>query len=75
VPPGGGTGPGDFPDAGPALGLGLEPAAEPAGVVAHVDDLDDGDGPVQAEAALVEAGELAEAHPGAQQGDDVVPPR
>jgi hypothetical protein len=36
--------------------------------------LDDGDGPVQAEAALVEAGELAEAQAGAEQGDDVVPP-
>jgi hypothetical protein len=68
------TGQGDLADAGRALGLGLEPAAEPAGVVAHIDNLDDGDGPVQTEAALVEAGELAEAHAGAEQGDDVIRP-
>jgi hypothetical protein len=68
------TGQGDLPDAGRALGRGLEPAAEAAGLTAHVDDLDDGDGPVQAEAAFVEAGELAEAQAGAEQGDDVVPP-
>jgi hypothetical protein len=31
---------GHHPDAGQALGFGLEAAAEPAGLIAHLDDLD-----------------------------------
>jgi hypothetical protein len=68
-------GQGDFADAGVALGAGFEAAAElAAGLVAHVDDLQDRDGLVEVDAAAVQAGELANAQAGTNEGDDVVPP-
>jgi hypothetical protein len=44
-------GQGDFADAGVALGPRLEAAAEPAGLIAGVDDLEDRQGPVEVDAA------------------------
>jgi hypothetical protein len=44
-------GQGELADAGVALGSRLEAAAEPAGLVAGVDDLEQGQGPVQLDAA------------------------
>jgi hypothetical protein len=66
---------GDLADAGVALGAGLEAAAELAArLVAHVHDLQGRDGLVEVDAAAVQAGELADAQAGAEQGDDVIPP-
>ena len=68
-------GEGDLADAGVALGAGLEAAAElAAGLVAHVDDLEGGHGPVEVDPAAAQAGELADAQAGAEQGEDVIPP-
>src|SRR5512132_987595 len=68
-------GQGDLADAGVALGAGLEAAAEvAAGLVAHVDDLQGGDGLGEVDAAAVQAGEFADVQAGAEQGGDVVPP-
>ena len=67
-------GQGDLADAGVALGPGLEAAAEPAGLIAGVDDLEDGQGPVQVDAAAAQPGQLPEPQPGAEQAQHVVPP-
>jgi hypothetical protein len=50
-------------------GVGLEAAAEPAGLVAHVHDLEHG-----RFASASEPGQLTEAQPGPKQGQYVVPP-
>jgi hypothetical protein len=66
---------GGLADAGVALGAGLEAATElTARLVAHVNDLQRWDGLVEVDAAAVQAGELADAQAGAEQGGDVVPP-
>jgi hypothetical protein len=66
---------GNLADAGVALGAGLKAAAEvAAGLITHIDDLHGWDGLVEVDPAAVQAGELADAQPGAEQGDDVVPP-
>jgi hypothetical protein len=44
-------------------------------LVAHVNDLQGWDGLVEVDAAAVQAGELADTQAGAEQGDDVVPPK
>jgi hypothetical protein len=68
-------GQGDLADAGVAFGAGLEAAAGLAArLETDVDDLQAGDGLVEVDAAAVQAGELADAQAGAEQGDDVIPP-
>jgi hypothetical protein len=47
-------------DAGVALGAWLEAAAEPAGLIAHVDHLEHGQGALEVDSSVAEAGELAE---------------
>ena len=50
-----------FPDAGVALGAGFEATAEPpANLVVHVDDLEDGHGPIGMDPAAPQAGQLTE---------------
>jgi hypothetical protein len=66
--------PGELADAGVALGSRLEAAAEPAGLVAGVDDLEDGQGAVQVDAAATQPGQFPEPQPGAEQAQHVVPP-
>jgi hypothetical protein len=64
-----------LPDAGVALGAWLEAAAElAAGLVAHLDDLEDGHRPVEVDPAAAQAGQLAEPQAGAQEDEDVIPP-
>jgi hypothetical protein len=67
-------GQGYLADAGVALGPSLEPAAEPAGLVAGGTDLQDRHRAVEVDAAAAQAGQLAEAQAGAEEGDDMVPP-
>jgi hypothetical protein len=43
-------------------------------LVAHVDDLEDGDGPIEMDPAAAESGQFPEAQAGAQEGEDMVPP-
>jgi hypothetical protein len=67
--------PGDLADGGVAFGAGLEAAAELAtGLEADVNHLQGRDGLAEVDAAAVQAGELADAQAGAEQGDDVIPP-
>jgi hypothetical protein len=64
-----------LPDAGVALGAGFEAAAElAAGLVAHLDDLENGSGPIEVDPSVAEAGQLAEAQTGAEEDEDVIPP-
>jgi hypothetical protein len=65
---------GKLADAGVALGPGLEAAAEPAGLIAGVDDLEHGQGPVEEDAAAAQPGQLPEPPAGAEQAQHVVPP-
>jgi hypothetical protein len=67
-------GQGNLADAGVALGTGLEAAAEPAGVIAGVNDLEHGQGAVQVDAAAAQSGQLPEPQSGAEQAQHVVPP-
>jgi hypothetical protein len=65
----------ELPDAGVALGAGLEAAAElAAGLVAHLDDLEDGHGPVEVDPAAAQAGQLPEPQPSAEEDEGVIPP-
>jgi hypothetical protein len=50
----------DLADAGVALGPGLEATAEPAGLIAGVHDLEDGEGAVQVDAAAAQPGQFPE---------------
>jgi hypothetical protein len=61
---------GHRPDAGQALGFGLEAAAEPAGLIADLDDLD----PAQLgkDPAATQAQQLPAAQPGADLDEEVV---
>jgi hypothetical protein len=61
-------------DAGVALGSWLEPAAEPASLVASGTDLKHRQGPVEVDPAPAQPGQLAKAKAGAKQGEHVVPP-
>jgi hypothetical protein len=55
-----------LPDAGVALGAGLKTATELAtGLIAHLDDLQDGHGPIEMDPAAAQAGQLTEAQAGA----------
>lgn len=66
---------GELPDAGVALGAAFEAAAElAAGLVAHLDDLEDGHRPVEVDPAPGQAGQLAEPQAGAEEDEDVIPP-
>jgi hypothetical protein len=56
------------------LGAGFEAAAEPAGLVAHVDHLEHRQGALEVDSSTTQAGELAEAQPGAGQYEHVIPP-
>jgi hypothetical protein len=52
---------GSSPDAGVALGAGLEAATElAAGLVAHLDDLEDGHRPIEMDPAAAQPGQLPE---------------
>src|SRR4029453_12507051 len=63
-----------LPDAGVALGAGFEAAAElAAGLVAHLDDLEDGHRPVEVDPAAAQAGQLTEPQAGAQEDQDGIP--
>jgi hypothetical protein len=64
----------DLADAGVALGPRLEAAAEPASLIPGVDDLEDGQVPVQVDAAAAQPGQLPEPQPSAQEAEHVVPP-
>jgi hypothetical protein len=57
-------------DAGRALGLGLEAAAEPAGLIADLDDLDAPQ--LWEDAAAAQPEQFAAAQPGADLGEEVV---
>ena len=64
-----------LPDAGVALGAAFEAATElAAGLVAHLDDLEDGYRPVEVDPAAAQAGQLPEPQSGAQEDEDVIPP-
>ena len=67
-------GQGKLADPGVALGPWLEAAAEPAGLIAGIDDLERGQGAVQVDAAAAQPGQLPEPQPGAEQAEHVVPP-
>jgi hypothetical protein len=56
--------------AGQALGLGLEAAAEPAGLIGDLDDLDPGQ--LGEDAAAAQAQQLAAAQPGPDLDEEVV---
>src|SRR4030095_7104886 len=52
---------GEFRDAGVALRAGFEAAAElPAGLVTHLDDLEDGHGPIEMDPAAAQASPLTD---------------
>jgi hypothetical protein len=53
-------GQGHLADAGIAIGAWFEAAAEPAGLVAHVNDLEHGEAALQVDPSAAQAGELAE---------------
>jgi hypothetical protein len=61
---------GHHADAGRALGLGLEAAAEPAGLIADLDDLDAPQ--LWVDAAATQPEQLAAAQPRADLGEEVV---
>jgi hypothetical protein len=64
-----------LPDAGVALGAGFEAAAELAtDLVAHVDDLEGGHGPIEMDPAAAQAGQLTEPQSCSEKGEDVIPP-
>jgi hypothetical protein len=64
-----------FPDAGVALGAAFEAATElAAGLVAHLDDLEDGHGPIEMDPAAAQAGQLTEPQASAQEDEHVIPP-
>ena len=61
-------GEGQLPDAGIALGTGLEAATElPTGLVAHVHNLEDGNRPIEMDPPAAQAGQLAEAEASARK--------
>jgi hypothetical protein len=69
------AGPAGLPDAGVALGAGLEAAAKlSAGLVAHLDDLEDGNRPIEMDPAAAQAGQLTEPQARSEKGEDVIPP-
>jgi hypothetical protein len=64
----------DLADAGVTLGVGLEAAAEPAGLVAHVDHLEHGWCSLEVDPPPAQPGELTEPQPGAKQNEHMIPP-
>jgi hypothetical protein len=57
------VGQGELADAGVALGPRLEAAAEPAGLITGVDDLEDGQGTIQVDATAAQPGQLPNRRP------------
>jgi hypothetical protein len=64
----------DLADAGVALGAGLEAAAEPVGLVAHVHDLEHGRFLLEVDASAPEPGPAHRSAGRSQQGQHMVPP-
>jgi hypothetical protein len=57
------------------FGAAFEAATElAAGLVAHLDDLEDGHGPIEMDPAAAQAGQLTEPQAGAQEDEHVIPP-